>query len=158
LVLQALGDRRDDSPAFWQQLGADVAELHAATSSGRHGWEHDNWLGRLPQRNGWDTDGHRFFAEHRVLRFLTEPRVRQELSAADIDAVERFCRRLPDLVPVMPAVMLHGDLWAENVLAGPAGRPTLIEPRRSWRLGCVGPRAGETTGLSRREPSAAAYQ
>ncbi len=128
LVMQALGERPDDSPTFWQRLGEDVAALQAATQSERHGWPHDNWLGGLRQHNGWDADGHRFFAERRVLRFLDEPRVRQELSAADLAAVERFCLRLPDLVPAMPAVLLHGDLWAENVLAGSDGRPTLIDP------------------------------
>lgn len=63
-----------------------------------------------------------------MLRFLPEPRVRQTLAAADLAAVEWFCRRLPDLVPAMPAVLLHGDLWRDNVLTGPTGRPTLIDP------------------------------
>lgn len=94
----------------------------------RHGWSHDNWLGGLPRRNTWDIDGHRFFAEHRVLRFLEALKVRQTLSATDLNAVERFCQRLPDLIPPTVPVLLHGDLWRDNVLAGPAGRPTLIDP------------------------------
>jgi hypothetical protein len=40
----------------------------------------------------------------------------------------RFCQRLPELVPPTAPVLLHGDLWRDNVLAGPAGRPTLIDP------------------------------
>ena len=132
IVMQALQPSDDDSPTFWQRLGQDIADLHAATRTDRHGWRDDNWLGGLPQHNGWDADGHCFFVERRVLRFLGEPRVRQTLSAADLQAVEHFCRRLPDLVPVMPAVLLHGDLGQRNVLAGPSGRPTLIDPAVSY--------------------------
>jgi fructosamine-3-kinase len=128
LVMEALGPAREANSAFWERLGEDIAALQASTRAERHGWSHDNWLGGLPQRNTWDADGHRFFAEHRVLRFLEEPKVRQTLSAADLSAVERFCQRLPDLIPPMVPVLLHGDLWSDNVLAGPAGRPTLIDP------------------------------
>jgi fructosamine-3-kinase len=58
------------SPTFWQRLGEDIAALQASTRAERHGWSHDNWLGSMPQRNNWDADGHRFFAEHRVQRFF----------------------------------------------------------------------------------------
>jgi fructosamine-3-kinase len=128
LVMEALGTTLADSPAFWQRLGEDIAALQASTSAEQHGWSHDNWLGSLPQRNTWDADGHRFFAEHRVQRFLEEPKVRQALTAGDLKAVDRFCQRLPDLIPRTAPVLLHGDLWRDNVLAGPAGRPTLIDP------------------------------
>jgi fructosamine-3-kinase len=117
-----------DSPAFWQRLGEDIAGMQACTGAERHGWPRDNWLGGLLQRNGWDADGHRFFAECRVQRFLEEPKVRQTLSAADLKAVGRYCQRLRDLIPAAPPVLLHGDLWRDNILAGPAGRPTLIDP------------------------------
>jgi fructosamine-3-kinase len=128
LIMEALGTTLEDSPAFWQRLGEDIAALQASTRAEQHGWSHDNWLGGLPQRNTWDTDGYRFFAEHRVLRFLEEPQVRQTLTAPDHKAVERFCQRLPDLIPPTAPVLLHGDLWRDNVLAGQTGRPTLIDP------------------------------
>jgi fructosamine-3-kinase len=128
LVMQPLGEGLYENLAFWQRLGEDVAALQFATRVERHGWPHDNWLGSLPQRNAWDADGYRFFAEHRVLRFLPEPKVVQTLSAADLKAVERFCLRLPELIPATVPVLLHGDLWQDNVLTGSAGRPTLIDP------------------------------
>jgi fructosamine-3-kinase len=128
LIMDALGPTLEDSTAFWQCLGEDIAALQASTRAEQHGWPHDNWLGGLPQRNAWDADGYRFFAEHRVQRYLEEPKVRQALSAGDLKAVERFCQRPPDLIPPTGPVLLHGDLWRDNVLAGPAGRLTLIDP------------------------------
>jgi fructosamine-3-kinase len=51
LVMDALGPAVEDSPAFWQRLGEDIAALQASTRAEQHGWSHDNWLGGLPQRN-----------------------------------------------------------------------------------------------------------
>ena len=128
LIMEALRPTHEENHVFWEQLGEDIASLQASTRAERHGWFHDNWLGGLPQRNTWDSDGHRFFAEHRVQRYLEEPRVRQILTAADLKAVDRFCHRLPELIPSTAPVLLHGDLWRDNVLTGPSGRPAVIDP------------------------------
>jgi fructosamine-3-kinase len=88
LIMDAPGPTLEDSAAFWQCLGEDIAALQASTRAEQHGRPHDNWLGGLPQRNAWDADGYRFFAEHRVQRYLEEPKVRQALSAGDLKAVE----------------------------------------------------------------------
>lgn len=131
LVLRPLEPRPAGEP-FWEQLAVTLAHLHTTTGSSRYGWHRDNWLGRYPQRNGWLDDGHTFFAERRLLRWLPEPRVQAKLDAADRAALERLCARLPDLLPARPAVLTHGDLWAENVLATAAGRPALIDPAVSY--------------------------
>lgn len=46
LIMQALGTRPDDSLAFWQRLGEDIAALHAATgASGTAGRATTGWAG-----------------------------------------------------------------------------------------------------------------
>jgi fructosamine-3-kinase len=54
-------------------LRASLREVGRAVISDRLGWPADGWLGRLRQVNTWNADGHEFFAEHRLLRYLTEP-------------------------------------------------------------------------------------
>jgi fructosamine-3-kinase len=131
LVLSVLR-ARPDSETFWEQCAHALARLHTSTTSSRFGWHRDNWLGRRRQVNTWEVDGFEFFAQHRLLRWLDEPRVHEALDAADRSALERLCARLPELLPDRPACLTHGDLWAQNVLAAPDGRPALIDPAVSY--------------------------
>ncbi len=133
LLLEALEDR-DDGVRSWEAFADDLAALHRGTTGDRFGWHHDGYLGRLRQVNTWTVDGHEFFAQHRLLRYLSEPPAEDALTAADRQAVERLCARLPEVIPAMPAVLTHGDLWASNLLSRPGGRMTVIDPAvsRTW--------------------------
>lgn len=131
LVLSVLGPRPADE-AFWVELAHVVARLHGGTTHDRFGWHHDNWLGRRRQVNDWEDDGFTFFARHRLLRWLGEPRVDAALGADDRLALERLCDRLPELLPQRPACLTHGDLWMANVMATADGRPALIDPAVSY--------------------------
>lgn len=141
LVLPALNaEPPQDDRRFWESAGRAVAHLHGhdtavatvAAASARFGWEHDGWLGRLVQRNAWDADGHRFFAENRILRYLPEPATRRALGPSDLAALERLCGRLTELIPESPAVLNHGDLWRNNIIADRAGDPVFIDPAVCW--------------------------
>jgi fructosamine-3-kinase len=126
LVLEKMEPRRDDA-AFWERLAHTVAALHATTGD-RFGWHRDGWLGRLRQDNTWEQDGHVFFAERRVLRWLAEPLVDAAFDREEREALERLCAALPELIPPQPPCLNHGDLWQENILATTAGEPVLIDP------------------------------
>lgn len=123
---------RPGSAAFWERLAHELARMHTSTVHPRFGWAHDNWLGRRRQDNTWEDDGFVFFARHRLLRWVDEPRVEAVLDAADRAALERLCERLPELLPDRPACLVHGDLWTGNVLATADGRPALIDPAVSY--------------------------
>ena len=127
LVLSVL-QPRPASEQFWQQLAHSLARVHSVTND-RFGWHRDNWLGRRQQHNQWNDNGFEFFAENRLLRWLDEPRVRE---VVDARALERLCDRLPELLPAKPAVLTHGDLWMQNVLATASGEPALIDPAVSF--------------------------
>jgi fructosamine-3-kinase len=131
LLLEALAEVRDAGQA-WEAFARDLAAAHRGTVSDRFGWPGDGWLGRLRQVNTWTASGHDFFAENRVLRYLSEPAVEKALTAAERRAVERLCTRLPEIIPAMPAVLTHGDLWAGNLVAEPDGRIAVIDPAVSF--------------------------
>src|SRR4051794_6478515 len=131
LVLSVL-QARPRSETFWEQFAPALARLHTSTIHPRFGWHRDNWLGRRRQINTWDDDGFAFFAEHRLLRWLGEPRVDAALDAGDRAALQRLCDRLPGLLPKRPACLTHGDLWTQNLMATWAGRPALIGPAVSY--------------------------
>ncbi|MFC8300837.1 fructosamine kinase family protein [Micromonospora orduensis] len=132
LLVLSLLEPRPRSEAFWERFAHELARMHTGTIHPRFGWHHDNWLGRRRQINTWNDDGFAFFAQHRLLRWLGQPRVEAALDAADRAALERLCHRLPDLLPDRPACLTHGDLWAQNILATPEGRPALIDPAVSY--------------------------
>ncbi|ONI84727.1 hypothetical protein ALI22I_29910 [Saccharothrix sp. ALI-22-I] len=131
LLLEALTPEPPASDAFWETAGRAIAALHDVRGP-RFGWEHDGWLGVLPQRNTWHDDGHAFFVEQRLLRYLDEPKVDAVLTTEDRTALERLCTRLPEIVPAAPPALTHGDLWHNNVVATAAGEPAFIDPAVSW--------------------------
>ncbi|MEV4346746.1 fructosamine kinase family protein [Actinoplanes sp. NPDC049596] len=132
LLVLSLLQPRPAGEAFWEQFAHALARLHTSTVHPRFGWHRDNWLGRRRQVNPWTRDGYAFFAEHRLLRWLTEPRVEAALEPEDRVALERLCDRLPELLPERPACLTHGDLWAQNVLATADGQAALIDPAVSY--------------------------
>lgn len=131
LVLSVL-ELRPATEEFWRQLAHDLAHLHVSTVHDRFGFHRDNWLGARRQSNAWTDDGFEFFAQHRLLRWLGEPRVEAALDAADRRALERLCGLLPELLPRRPACLTHGDLWMQNVMATADGRPAVIDPAVSY--------------------------
>lgn len=131
LVLEALA-QRDDSERAWEAFAQDLAAVHRITVHDRFGWSADGYLGRVTQRNPWTVSGHEFFARHRVLRYLEEPTVLQELTSSDWQALERFCDRLTEIIPAMPPALTHGDLWSGNLLSADDGRIAVIDPAVSY--------------------------
>lgn len=136
-----------DAEAFWRTFAEQLAVLHAHEADA-FGWDEDNFLGIVQQRNTRTTDGYRFYGEQRLLRYLDEPLVDESLTAEDRRDLERLVARLPELVPPKPPVRTHGDLWRWNVLAAGPGRPALCDPAVSdcwaeadlsmlWRSGGV---------------------
>jgi fructosamine-3-kinase len=112
---------------FWETLGKQLAALHSHTSP-KFGFEHNNYIGLTQQINTWETDGHNFFAEHR-LRYQAELAKHQKrLDTPTYHLLLTFITKLPSIVPTQPSSILHGDLWSGNIHVGPQGEPVLIDP------------------------------
>ncbi len=102
-------------PADWAGLGEAVAQLHRRTGSA-YGWHRDNLIGELTQPNGQHHHWPTFFAEQRLRPFLDVPALPHDVRAR----LERACEGpLAEVLPAdPPASLIHGDLWAGNVVEG----------------------------------------
>jgi len=125
IVLEDLGAGRADHAA-WERAGRALARLHSHTAPA-FGLDRDGWCGSSPQANTRADDGHRFFAECRLLPQARRAYDAGRLGKADMAAVERLALALPSRIPVQPASLVHGDLWTANLHACEDGHLALID-------------------------------
>ncbi len=94
-----------------------IAALHAI-SAPRFGLERDTVIGPLPQPNPESDDWIAFFREQRLLAMGRRALDAGTLPSEVFARLEAFAGRLADFLPsgVRPS-LLHGDLWAGNILA-----------------------------------------
>lgn len=112
--------------SFYIQLGKNLAQLHQKTNQ-HFGFEHDNYCGKTIQINKYCEDGYEFFINHRI---LYQTKLAYDNQLLDLDLVRKInhlCKKLETLIPPMPAVLLHGDLWSGNVLSSTQGAK-IVDP------------------------------
>ncbi|MFN2150745.1 MAG: fructosamine kinase family protein [Anaerolineales bacterium] len=114
-------------PNYWVDFAHQLAHLHQHTQA-HFGFEHDNYIGSTRQSNPWMEDGYQFFAEQRLLFQARLAYQKGLFSLGDLKSVEKIATQLPDLIPLQPASLLHGDLWSGNVITDARGAPAIIDP------------------------------
>lgn len=112
---------------FWEDFGNQLAELHR-TESDLYGLDHHNYIGRLFQDNTESTDWISFFIHQRLEVQLQLARDSRKVDQSVIRKFEGLYPELPNLLPVEPASLLHGDLWSGNFMVSDEGDPVLIDP------------------------------
>ena len=113
---------------FWEGFGAGLAALHRHTGP-RFGFEIDNFVGRLPQDNGWADDWATFFRERRLAPQVETARRSGVWQRGWDPHLDRLYARLEDVLPPTPeASVLHGDLWSGNFLVAAGGAAVLVDP------------------------------
>lgn len=122
LLIQYLAEDGAFSPRAWASVGEAVRRLHDHRG-GVYGWPVDYALGSVSMDNREGHDWPAFWGRQRLA-----------LAAALLDRpwrerVEGLSRRLGDLLPARPpASLLHGDLWAGNILVHQGHLAGLIDP------------------------------
>lgn len=119
---------------FLDELGRALAEHHRATARPLCGAPADNYLGTTPQPNALREDWVGFWRDQRLGHQLDLARRNGLLDAELATLGDKLLQRLPEFLaePDEPACLLHGDLWAGNVMADGEGAPVVLDPAIYW--------------------------
>jgi fructosamine-3-kinase len=130
-------DSGPKTPAFFETFGKQLAALHQTTATA-FGWEHDNYMGSVPQQNTRDPDWTSFFIHRRLEPLVQQCLSKHLLTAKEHGLFEKFYQRLPQLFDdgEKPA-LLHGDLWSGNYLCNQQAEPVLIDPAVYYGHRCM---------------------
>lgn len=112
---------------FWIHFGQSLAEMHRVCQA-QFGLDHDNFIGRLPQSNKNQLSWNTFFQEERILPQLEMALQDGLLQEEDRKSFVSLFARLPEIFPMEPPSLTHGDLWSGNFLAATEGEVVLIDP------------------------------
>jgi fructosamine-3-kinase len=112
--------------AEWAKLGAALAHQHR-TARDTFGWESDNYIGTLPQRNDASQSWPEFWREQRIRPQLERARNRLGAVAAECEELITHLDRLLHAGDDDGPSLLHGDLWSGNVHMSARGA-ALIDP------------------------------
>jgi len=117
-VVEEAGGLRSASAS----LGRALSTLHSARGE-RYGWHRDFAFGRVAIENGWSENWPAFWGERRLLTSL--PHVDGRLGRR----LEKLAADLANRLPERPhPSLLHGDMWAGNIVASGSEVTGLIDP------------------------------
>ena len=97
-------------------------------SSEFFGWDTNNYIGSLPQRNTKDQSWVMFYIEQRLSPQFDMARTQGLLSEGEIPSVDKMKKVLGEILSDVKPSLLHGDLWGGNYLISAKGIPYLIDP------------------------------
>lgn len=119
------GDQRD--------LAKDLVKIHQQTAD-QFGFEKDNYLGMLSQKNQQMTNWSDFYLTCRLDPLVEKARSlnlwHERRETAYQKLKEKIYQELADL-PIGPC-LLHGDLWSGNCFFSKEGEPIFIDPAVSY--------------------------
>lgn len=112
---------------YWENLGIGLAHLHL-TESDRFGFEEDNYIASIPQKNNFNTNWVFFFIEQRLEPLLGKAYFDKLIPLEFLKKFQEIYPKIESLFPTEKPALLHGDLWSGNVLSNSSGEPCLIDP------------------------------
>lgn len=127
LVLEFIETKRAD-PHNMELFGRQLAHLHLSVNTNFFGFESDNFIGKLPQKNQKHDDWCVFYVEQRLIPQLEMAQSRGLLNLSQVPKVEMLLKRCSELFGDVRPALLHGDLWSGNYLISNSGVPFLIDP------------------------------
>ncbi|MDH3322621.1 MAG: fructosamine kinase family protein [Flavobacteriaceae bacterium] len=114
-------------PEFWENFASDLAKIHR-TSDALFGLPYNNYIGSLKQINTQTNSWESFFVNHRILPLMQKAFDAHLLNKNHLKGFENLFGRLNELLPVEKPSLIHGDLWAGNLMKGADQTPVFIDP------------------------------
>lgn len=112
-------------------LGQQLAAMHLCTAP-NSGFDHDNYMGSLPQSNTRHDTWSDFFINERLQPMVQTAINRNLLTTWQVGLFDQLYIRLPQLFAEEQPALLHGDFWGGNYLIDTEGKPYLIDPAVSY--------------------------
>ena len=115
LVLEFMNGSSQFTPASEKHAATLLANLHSLSRE-QFGFEQDTLIGSLRQPNPLTTSWIDFFAEQRLLYMLEQNARQNKLPKELVGRLERLANQLENYLPESKPALIHGDVWAANVL------------------------------------------
>jgi len=112
---------------YWENLGLGLAQLHLNTSK-QFGFESDNYIASLHQKNHQFDNWPDFFIEQRLEPMLGKAYFDRLIPLDFLKKFQSIYSKLTSIFPKERPALLHGDLWSGNVICDEEGQPCLIDP------------------------------
>jgi len=129
LVMTWIESRGELGPQVQKHAAELIAALHAITTDQGFGFAYDTVIGGLSQPNPWTSGWVDFFRNQRLI-YMSEEAARCGRLPSTVQArLERFAASLGRWLeePAQPA-LIHGDLWAGNILSASNRITGFIDP------------------------------
>ncbi len=115
------------APNFWEQLGEQLATLHAQASP-TFGWKYANWLHGFELNNKPTSNWATFFFEQRLKPTFGKAFYDGKVANSYLKKLDELQKRTLGWFANEPPNLLHGNLYGDNILAGEEGKPVLLSP------------------------------
>ena len=127
LLLEYIPSKPPNAKSF-KKLGHKLALLHKHTSVTKFGFDSNNFIGSLPQRNCWSKDWSTFYLTQRLIPQFKLAVENKLWDKHKIPSETISHKQLNALIGDVTPSLLHGDLWNGNYLMHANGTPYLIDP------------------------------
>jgi len=112
---------------FWSLFAKNLAKMHQNTSN-HFGLDHNNYIGSLPQYNGFEKTAAKFYINQRL-----KPQFKlAQQKGFKFNDLDKFYVAVSAIIPNEPPALIHGDLWNGNYMISKNGKPVLIDPAVSY--------------------------